>query len=78
MAGGGGGTNNTNISVNIDQNRNATADVTADGGAALGEAINLSVHADTRKSSDQEDCLTQQEMALGFDVGQNTWGGKSR
>ena len=40
---GGGGTNNTNISVNIDQNGNATADVTADGAAALGEAINLSV-----------------------------------
>ena len=40
---GGGGTNNTNISVNIDQNGNATADVTADGAAQLGEAINHSV-----------------------------------
>jgi hypothetical protein len=40
---GAAATNNTNISVNIDQNGNATADVTADGAAQLGEAINHSV-----------------------------------
>ena len=40
---GSGATNNTNISVNIDGNGNASADVTSDGAAQLGEAINMSV-----------------------------------
>ena len=40
---GGAATNNTNISVNIDGNGNASADITADGAAELGQAINLSV-----------------------------------
>ena len=42
MAGGSGATNNTNITVNIDDS-GTTSKVDSDGGAELGQAINMAV-----------------------------------
>ena len=66
---GSGATNNTNISVNIDGNGNASLNVTSDGAAQLGEAINLSVLGNTNKRTETWRTLKSIIMALGFDVG---------